>query len=324
MDLSRRGRCFPCGHTWVRVASNSLQASLLGVESGSPASSHAYIEREQTSWPIPCSPPNINSHEPPPASTEDLRGPSIKQVGVPREQAVGRAWTPRSHGCCRAERPEPWGDRAPSRSRRPGAVCPWQGPPSDPWRPLCDRGRRTPGATVKCPRGADAQYMGVPDQAEGRSARAERGSMQEHGGAGGLSPRLAACTPPGNPRQVLSSCHCPTIPTLGPVRRNTWRPSELLAVTAVSGVLPGRRDGDCPGWGSALSSPPAPHVAVGKSPAPLTPPSTSAKGPGPLPWQVRGIPPFSLAFQLCLAGVNTFFKGSPGRPRVPDVQCCFS
>lgn len=29
-------------HTWVKVASNSLQASLLVVESGSPASFHAY------------------------------------------------------------------------------------------------------------------------------------------------------------------------------------------------------------------------------------------------------------------------------------------
>jgi hypothetical protein len=35
-------RDFTGRHTWVRVASNSLQASLLIVESGSPASFHAY------------------------------------------------------------------------------------------------------------------------------------------------------------------------------------------------------------------------------------------------------------------------------------------
>lgn len=45
LQKNRRAAPSVSGHTWVRVASNSLQASLLGVDSGSPASFHAYTQQ---------------------------------------------------------------------------------------------------------------------------------------------------------------------------------------------------------------------------------------------------------------------------------------
>lgn len=95
------------GHTWVRTASNSLQASLLEVDSESPASFHAYTRPERNIRALFHAALRTETHpnSNPQTCTEDPGLPSIVQVWVSvRPNLVGQAWTPGFHRGCRSER----------------------------------------------------------------------------------------------------------------------------------------------------------------------------------------------------------------------------
>lgn len=94
-----------CKRTWVRVASNSLQASLLGVESGSRASFHACAQQEAVLFLVAFP---RSTREPPPPNLEEADACTLQVRAWKSPILVGLVRTPRFHRWCSSRRVESW------------------------------------------------------------------------------------------------------------------------------------------------------------------------------------------------------------------------